>query len=181
MIATAERPKHQYRVVMRPMQIGDASALLELRNSPSVRENCLQDNREIDVVEHANWLADHLAGVVGCGWVIIGEKAGREPRLLGSVSYRTCGIETPLSERAAGIGVSVDPAVRRTNLATRMVSQTIVDAMEELDVIAVGAIVRTCNTPSLKLFAGLGWENMGVGVYEGAEVQVFQYPVGVRP
>ncbi len=178
MIATAERPKQKCRVVMRPMQIVDASALLELRNSPSVRENCLQDEREIDVVEHANWLADHLAGIVACGWVIIGEKAGCEPRLLGSVSY---GTQTSLGSRAASISVSVDPAVRRTNLATRMVSQTIVDAMEALDVLVVGAVVRTCNTPSLKLFAGLGWEDMGVGVYEGAEVRVFQYPVGVRP
>ena len=166
-----QAPKETCSIVLRPMELGDAPDLMAIRNGPDVRGVCVRNGDILSREKHDSWVANIVGNTGCCGWVVDRYLHGRSLGVVGSVSYARV-------EQYATIGLSVHPKTRRLGIGSRLILDTAHEAMETLGVSVVRALVRIENGASRMLFYKLMWENLGVGNFYGAKVEVHQYPSG---
>ncbi len=175
MIVIAEKNAPDCTTVLRPMEYCDFGAVLELRNTVGVRGVSLRSTGLVTLGKHLAWMHNVVVHAGLCGWVMMGRTHGQAVELLGTVSYRR------LEGGGAVISLAVKRRATRQGIATRMVTETVDEALEILDVRSVRAAVLTSNIPSRMLFFRLGWEYVGFDKVGTQDVEIRQYPVGVVP
>ena len=136
---------------LRDVRHSDAGFLFLWANDPATRQAALNTDT-IAWEEHRSWLDQKLTSPDAKFWVA----ASEADQPLGCIRF-----DTTDNWESAKLSYTVAPEARGLGIGRRMVEAGVARIQSEHAGLRILAEVRTANTPSLRIFRGLSWQETG--------------------
>ena len=149
-------------ISVRAAQAHDSDRLLEWRNDPATVAASLNATT-VDERDHTRWLSEVLADPARV--LYIGEQGATDP-----VPVGMCRFDLDRERTSAEVSINLAPAQRGRRLSRPLLEAAIAQlSIDQPNVLALSATIRSDNTPSRMLFSSAGFllkeEDKGVERY----------------